>query len=63
MLQLKDTDWLNEYKNKTHTYAVYKRPISDWGTRKDWQWGAGKIYSMQIEIKGKLEYQYSYQTK
>ena len=25
----KDTDWLNEYKNKTHIYAVYKKPTSD----------------------------------
>ena len=24
MLQPKDTDWLNGYKNKTHIYAVYK---------------------------------------
>ena len=29
MLQPKDTDWLNGYKNKTHTYAVYKKPTSD----------------------------------
>ena len=27
MLQLKDTDWLNGYKNKIHTYAVYKNPL------------------------------------
>ena len=25
-------DWLNGYKNKTHTYAVFKRPISLLGT-------------------------------
>ena len=25
MLQTKDTDWSNEYKNKTHIYADYKR--------------------------------------
>jgi len=25
----KDTDWLNVYKNKTHIYAVYKKPSSD----------------------------------
>ena len=24
----KDTDWLNEYKNKTHIYGVYKKPTS-----------------------------------
>ena len=29
MLQSKDTDWLNRYKNKTHTYAFYKKPTSD----------------------------------
>ena len=31
MLQSKDIDWLNEYKNKTRIYAVYKRPTSDLG--------------------------------
>ena len=29
MLQPKDTDWLNVYKNKTYIYAVYKKPSSD----------------------------------
>ena len=29
MLQLKDTDWLNGYKNKTHIYVVYKKPTLD----------------------------------
>ena len=29
MLQPNDIDRLNEYKNKTHIYAVYKRPTSD----------------------------------
>ena len=24
--ETKDIDWLNGYKNKTHIYAVYKRP-------------------------------------
>ena len=28
MLQPKDTDWLNGYKNKTYIYAVYKNLIS-----------------------------------
>ena len=28
----KDTSLLNGYKNKTHIYAVYKRPTSDLGT-------------------------------
>ena len=34
MLQPKDTDWLNRYKNKTHIYAVYKKPTSDLKTYK-----------------------------
>ena len=25
----KDTDWLNGYKNKTHIYAIFKKPMSD----------------------------------
>ena len=29
MLQPKDTDWLNGFKNKTHLHAVYKKPTSD----------------------------------
>ena len=29
MLQLKDTDWLNRYENKTHIYAIYKKLTSD----------------------------------
>ena len=28
MLQPKDTDWLNGYKNKTLIYADFKRPIT-----------------------------------
>ena len=35
MLQAKDTDWLNGYKNKTHIYAVYKKPTSDLQTHID----------------------------
>ena len=31
----KDTDWLNGYKNKTHIYAVYKKPTSDLKTHID----------------------------
>ena len=36
MLQPKDTDWLNGYKNKTHVYATYKKPTSDPKTHMDW---------------------------
>ena len=35
MLQSKDTEWLNEYKNKTCIYAVYKRLVSDLKTHTD----------------------------
>ena len=35
MHQPKDTDWLNGYKNKTHIYAVYKKPALDLKTRTD----------------------------
>ena len=35
MLQPKDIDRLNRYKNKTHIYAVYKRPTSDLGILTD----------------------------
>ena len=28
ILQLKDTDWMNGYKNKIQIYAIYKRPTS-----------------------------------
>ena len=44
MLQLKDTDWLTGYKNKTHIYAVYKKPISDLKTHIDWNWGWKNIF-------------------
>ena len=42
MLQPKDTDWLNGYKNKSHIYAVYKKPTSDLKTHIDWMWEDGK---------------------
>ena len=42
MLQPKDTGLLNGYKNKTHIYAVYKRPNSDLGKHTDRKWGDGK---------------------
>ena len=34
MLQPKDTDWLNGYKNKTHIYAVCKKPTSELKTHR-----------------------------
>ena len=56
MLQPKDTDWVNGYKNKTHLYAVYKKPTSDLKIHTDGKWEDGKIYSMQMGSKRKLEY-------
>ena len=44
MLQPKDIDWLNGYKNKTRIYAVYKRPTSDLRKHTDWKWGDRKIF-------------------
>ena len=35
MLQPKDKDWLNGYKNKIHIYAVYQKLTSDLKTRID----------------------------
>jgi len=35
MLQPKDTDWLNGYKNMTHVYTVYEKPTSDLKTHID----------------------------
>ena len=42
MLQPKDTDWLNGYKNKAHIYAVDEKPTSDLKTHIDWKWEDGK---------------------
>ena len=55
MLQHKDTDWLNGYKNKTHIYDIYKKPTSDLKTHIACKLEDGKIYSMQIGSKIKLE--------
>ena len=35
MLQPKDIDWLNVYKNNTCTYAVYKGSTLDIETHRD----------------------------
>ena len=44
MFQPKETDWLNRYKNKTHIYAVYKKPTSDLKTHIDWKRKDEKIF-------------------
>ena len=48
------TGWMDK-KIKTHTYAIYKKPISDLKTHMGWKWEDGQIYSMQMESKRKLE--------
>ena len=55
MIQPKDTGWVNGDKNKTHIYAVYKKPTSDLKTHIDWKSEDGKIYSMKMGSKRKLE--------
>ena len=35
MLQSKDIEWLNGYRNKTHIYAAYKRLTSDLKIHRD----------------------------
>ena len=35
MLQAKDTDRMNGYRNKTPMYAIYKKPTSNIGTHRD----------------------------
>ena len=64
-LNANDLKWLNAptkrhrlaewIQNKTLIYAVYKKPTSDLKTHIDWKWEGGKIYSMQMGNKRKLE--------
>ena len=54
MLQPEDTDRRNGYKNKTHIYAVYKKPTLDLKAYIDWKWEDGKLYSMQMGSKRQL---------
>ena len=53
--QPKDIDWLKGYKNKTHIYAVFKRPTSLPGTHTNGRREDGRKYSMQTGIKINLE--------
>ena len=50
MLQPKDTDWLNGYKNKTHVYAVYKKSTSDLKTHIK---GESEMMEKQLHENGK----------
>ena len=49
MLQPKDTDWLDGYKNKTHIYVVYKKPTSDLKTHIDWKWEISNKIDLKIK--------------
>ena len=53
MLEPKDTDSLNGYKNKTHIYAVYKKPTSDLKTHIDFpcKWEAKESWSSNPHIR------------
>ena len=46
-------EWM--HKQDLYINAVYKKPISDLTTHIDWKWEDGKIYSMQMASKRKLE--------
>ena len=54
-------EWIQ--KQDPFICAVYEKPTSDLKTHIDWKWEDGKIYSMQMGSKRKLEEQSSYQTK
>ena len=41
-------EWI---QNKTHIYAVYKKPTSDLKTHIHWRWQVEKINSMQMQKK------------
>ena len=51
MLQPKDTDWLNGYKTKTQTYAVYKKPTTDLKTHIDQSERMEKYFPCKWESK------------
>ena len=50
-------------RSKTHLYATYKRFILDLKTPTDCKWGDGETFTIQMDVKRKLEYEYLYQTK
>ena len=51
MLQPKDTDWLNGHKNKTHIYAVFKKPTSDLKTYRPKVRGWKNIFHANMKKK------------
>ena len=51
MLKQKDIDWLNGYKNKTRTYAVYKKSASDQGHKQTESEGMEKVIACKWKTK------------
>jgi len=49
MHQPKDTDGLNEYKNKTHIYMLHTRDPLQTYRNTDWEYKDGKRESMQMK--------------
>ena len=45
-------EWIQK---STHIYAVYKKPTSDLKTHIHWKWEDGKIYSLPMVSKRKVE--------
>ena len=55
---------LAEWIQKQQLYiSVYKRSTLDLGAYADWNWGDRRKNAIKMEIKRKLEKQYSYQPK
>ena len=50
--RLRLVEWIQK---QTHIYTVYKKPTSDLKTHVDRKWEDGKIHSMQMGSKIKLE--------
>ena len=57
----KSWTWLSDWTELNWT-KLNKKPTSDLKTHTDWKWEDGKIYSMQMESKRKLEKQSSWRT-
>ena len=53
--QKTQTGWMDTKTRPIDRCAVYKKPTSDLKTHIDWKWEDGKIYSMQMGSKRKLE--------
>ena len=70
MLQPKDTDWLNEYKSKSHIRAVQKRPIQMQGHIKIESEGMEKgipckqkSNKVEVDLSNKTDFKEHYKTQ